>query len=408
MLRSIRPEEARLGMFVHGFEGGWLSHPFWRSKFVVEDEAVLDRLRASTVRAIVIDDARGLAPDTGRAERLKARAVAPPPPVQAPTPTPEPAPSAFEPSPGDPRRMIERSKQVVRQLFEDAGQGRLLPVEDVTAVVSDVSRALKRNRGVLLGITRLKTKDEYTYAHSVAVCALMVNLGREMGLADAQLQELGTAGLLHDLGKATIAAAVLNKPGPLTETEALLVRQHPVRGHEMLVSAGNVCATALDVCLHHHERIDGSGYPFGLAGSDISLPVRIAAVCDVYDAMTSVRPYKNALSPPDAVAAMTRIEGHFDAEILGAFMRSVGVFPRGMLVRLASDRLAVVMANGRHTGRPRVRVFHDAAADRPLEPAELILMGEPECDRVVAEADPAAFALGDGWAERRERLAAGR
>ena len=161
---------------------------------------------------------------------------------------------------------------------------------------------MQRNAGALLGLVRLKSHDDYTFMHSVAVCTLMVVLSRRMGLTEAQVCEAGLAGLLHDVGKARIPLAVLNKPGALSADEYRLVQGHPRLGHDMLAEAGVPTAAVLDVCLHHHERPDGQGYPEGLCGADFSLQARMGAVCDVYDAITSNRPYKSGWGPADSIA----------------------------------------------------------------------------------------------------------
>ena len=147
---------------------------------------------------------------------------------------------------------------------------------------------------------RLKTKDDYTYLHSVAVCALMLVLGRQMGLEGEALRSVGGAGLLHDVGKMAIADEVLNKPGRLTDSEFDLIKTHPVRGWEILQASEIGDATVLDVCRHHHERVDGSGYPDRIQGEALTLFARMGAVCDVYDAVTSDRAYKQGWEPAEA------------------------------------------------------------------------------------------------------------
>jgi len=154
--------------------------------------------------------------------------------------------------------------------------------------------SINRHPDALLSLVRLKTADEYTYMHSVAVCALMVALGRQLGLNDEQCREAGMAGMLHDLGKAAMPQDILNKPGKLTPEEFDIIKQHAMRGYEMLVAGANVSEGVLDVCRHHHERWDGTGYPDGLAREKISLLARMGAVCDVYDASRLIVPTKRA------------------------------------------------------------------------------------------------------------------
>jgi HD-GYP domain-containing protein (c-di-GMP phosphodiesterase class II) len=264
--------------------------------------------------------------------------------------------------------------------------GRALDVEGCVPLVDEIAASMQRNAGAMLGLVRLKTHDDYTFMHSVAVCALMVVLSRRMGLDEAQVREAGLAGLVHDIGKAKIPLEVLNKPGKLTPAEYQRVKDHPRLGHDMLLHSGVASAVALDVCLHHHERPDGQGYPEGLGGEAFSLLARMGAVCDVYDAITSNRPYKEGWLPADSIAKMaewTRA-GKFDASVFRAFVDCVGIYPVGSLVRLGSQRLAVVVEHNPEAPlTPRIKVFYSVRSQLTL-PIELLDLSHSGCrDRIV-------------------------
>ena len=201
------------------------------------------------------------------------------------------------------------------------------------------------------------------------------------------------AGLLHDMGKVAMPHAVLSKPGKLTDEEFQLMRSHPERGHALLLGCvsgpdaalDQVGEGVLDVCLHHHERVDGKGYPHGLMGDEISPLARMGAVCDVYDAITSHRPYKAAWDPSESIGRMASWRaGHFDEPIFQAFVRSLGIYPIGSLVRLESQRLAVVTEqNPEAITRPRVRVFFSARSGMPVT-LETLDLARPGCtDRIT-------------------------
>jgi len=160
--------------------------------------------------------------------------------------------------------IVSKSKEAVFSMFSEARMGKAVDVGNAQEMVEEIADSVMRNPGALIGLARLKTKDDYTYMHSVAVCALMVSLAKQLGLSDEETREAGLAGLLHDIGKMMISAEILNKPGKLTDDEFVAVKEHPVAGHKMLLEAKEVSAVALDVCLHHHEKVDGTGYPFGL------------------------------------------------------------------------------------------------------------------------------------------------
>lgn len=146
-------------------------------------------------------------------------------------------------------------------MFSDVRMGKALEIEEAVSLVDEINQSMERNSNALLSLIRLKTVNEYTYLHSVAVCMLMVAVGRQLGLSGEQLRQAGVAGLLHDVGKMAIPSEVLDKPGKLTDDEFTIIKSHPQRGWEILKSCYQVHETALDVCLHHHERMDGQGYP---------------------------------------------------------------------------------------------------------------------------------------------------
>jgi HD-GYP domain-containing protein (c-di-GMP phosphodiesterase class II) len=199
------------------------------------------------------------------------------------------------------------------------------------------------------------------------------------------------AGLLHDLGKAVMPMEVLNKPGKLTDEEFRIIKSHPVEGHRMLVEGGAVGAIPLDVCLHHHEKVDGSGYPKGLKDAEISLHAKMGAVCDVYDAITSNRPYKAGWDPAESIRKMTEwSKGHFDERVFQAFVKSIGIYPVGSLVRLSSGRLGVVVEQSdKSLLAPRVKVFFSTKS-LTYVPPELIDPSRPGTAEKIAGREEAA------------------
>ena len=398
-LKKIPTGEVRLGMHLHALDGPWLEHPFWKTRFLLSDPADLAALQASAVKACWIDVEKGLdtadadvpasAHPAAAAANLAEPAPATPPPGAAPSPAGGTAPLDEEL-----RRaavLMRRSREAVVAMFGEARMGRAVDAERCSELVEDIAGSVLRNSDALVSLARLKISDDYTYMHSVAVCALMVSLGRTLGLGEHECRIAGLAGLLHDVGKALMPLAVLNKPGKLTDQEFAVMRSHPVRGAELL-RGGTAGPDALDVCLHHHERIDGSGYPYRLAGDRISRLAKMAAVCDVYDAITSNRPYKSGWDPAESIAKMASWKGHFDPEVFAAFVKSLGIYPTGSLVRLESGRLAVVIEqNPGKLVAPVVRVFFSTRSNLPVpvERVDLAAHGQP--DRVVGRESPKAW-----------------
>lgn len=405
MLRRIGRDQARLGMYVHAFDGSWLRHPFWRPHFHLTTPEALQRLLDSEIPSLVIDESRGVAltpdapPGEPPVEPLR-RAVASP--SSSPPPPPQ-RPCSYDEERVRAAKIASRSKRVVRDVLENARQGMGIRAADVADAAEEIAASVHRNPHALIGLTRLRSKDEYTYVHSVAVSALMVNFARHLGLDPDEARELGVAGLLHDVGKMVVPGRILHKPGTLTDEELALVRTHPEQGYRLLTEGEGVSDIALDVARHHHERMDGAGYPLRLTGDEISVHARIAAICDVYDALTSRRPYKDAWTAAEAIGRMHEWEGHFDPALLFRFMGSVGVYPVGMLVRLRSNRLGVVMDNGRRASRPRVNAFH-STRDRVAMPPEVVTIDDSlAADQILGEERPEDWGLED-WPTLRGEL----
>ena len=412
-VKKVTVEQLRLGMYVEQLCCSWIDTPFWQSSFLIESAAQLERIAASRVAEAWINIRRGLdvapvpdgsgpapgAPPTAARMAFRFRAV---------------VPSTMADELGRAAVLLEQSKRALCDMFNEARMGSAVEVRDAMPLVESIAASVLRNPGALIGLARLKTADDYTYMHSVAVCALMIALARQLGIDDELTRELGLAGLLHDIGKMTIPPAVLNKPGRLNEEEMIVVRGHPAKGHAMLLASASVGPVALEVCLHHHERPDGRGYPHRLSGADLGLYARMGAVCDVYDAITSNRPYKAGWCPAESLRRMAEWgrAGQFDETVFAAFVKCLGIYPVGTLVRLQSGRLGVVLEQpcGKSLLMPKVKIFFSTRSRSYITPVLLDLGAPGERDAIVACENAAEWGLknidhywlGDGMPRRAE------
>ncbi len=398
MLRRIPVKSVRLGMFIHEFVGSWMEHPFWRSKFLLDKEHDRQRILGSSLTELWIDTSRGLdvENDEGVSVEQAEQAIDQRLEQAASAETPSFMQRSLQEEVAQAAQVCRKARRAVQRMFQDVRMGQAIDAEQMQPLVEDIAASVMRNPSAIIGLARLKTQNEYTYMHSVAVCALMSALARQLQMEPDLVYQAGLAGLLHDIGKARIANAILDKPGKLTDSEFATIKKHPELGHAMLLAGKGVGAIPLDVCLHHHEKVDGSGYPHGLHGDQISVLARMGAICDVYDAITSDRPYKRGWNPAEAMRKMAEwTQGHFDEQLFQSFVKAVGIYPTGSLVRLSSQRLAVVVEqSGEQLLKPKVRVFMDARTRRTISEELIDLSQSDSQERILSRESVEVWGLG--------------
>lgn len=396
MLKTISTKELKVGMFIQQMQGAWFDHPFWRKSFLLKDFDDLSKLLASNIASVQIDTEKSLVAvgDEVVTDTLVNDAVGGFAITESAKAGTQRVPASEEYHTAI--NLINTSKASVQRMFGEARMGKAMNAEDALPLVNDIMASVSRNQGVITSLVRLKSKDDYTYMHSVAVSALMIALARELRLNEEQTRQAGLAGLYHDVGKMAIPDDILNKPAGLSDEEFIMMRKHSEFGHAILSRSKQIDEVCLDVCLHHHEKIDGTGYPHKMKGSEISLFAKMGAVCDVYDAITSNRPYKAGWEPGVSLHRMAQWTGHFDQDILKAFVKCIGIYPIGSLVKLKSGRLAVVIdQNEASLLTPVVKVIFSTKSKLRIQPEIVHLAKIGGRDEILGHEDPRVWGIHD-------------
>jgi len=375
MLKKISTTELCVGMYVEKLNVSWVNHPFWKSSFKIESLKDLQKIKTSKVIFAWIDDSKGV--------DIPLKKISDTPASMRPIvnkKVKKKINSTLVEEMETAKLVLKQAKSATQLMFKEIRMGRSIDIKDVAPLVDEIYESVSRNSSALLCLTQIKNKDNYTYMHSVAVCALMISLGKQINY-QGDFHQLGLAGLLHDVGKMAIPEDVLNKEGKLSEDEFNIVKNHPRGGFELLKESDeDICDIALDVCLHHHERIDGKGYPDGLIAEEISLEAKMGAICDVYDAITSDRCYKKGWDPAESLKKMASWKkGHFDDSLFRAFVKTVGIYPSGTLLKLRSSRLAVVTEQSdKSLLAPKIKIFYSSTSKSviPLKIVDLNSSGE--------------------------------
>ncbi len=287
-----------------------------------------------------------------------------------------------------------RALRMVRTACTSLIAGSLLDTPAISDIVDMLIDDLSTKPDLLINMFDIRLQDDYTFAHSVNVCSFAILIGMSCSLRRDQLRELAIGALMHDLGKTLVPSDLLKKPGPLSPAEYEQVQEHASAGFEILRRQGEIGLLSAHIAFQHHERMDGSGYPRGLAGSEIHLYGRIVAVADVYDALVSDRAYRPRFLPHRAAELLLEQNGQFfDAEIVHRFLQQVAFYPTGTLVRLSTGVIGVVVdVNKPVTTRPIVRALYDAEGEDLDDYYELDLSRNSDISIIEVIADETRLA----------------
>lgn len=398
MIKKIEVSQLKVGMYIHDLNCHWMAHPFARNRFKLSSESQIEKIRQGGFVSVFIDTTKGLDAKDAHTRKEAADALEQELIALVESERQLPRQVSLYQELAKASEIRNQAQQKVRDVMQDVRLGKMIALDEIDTVVQDITDSILRNSSALIGLLHIKNKDDYTFLHSVGVSALLVSFCISAGMDKATVRQAGLGGLLHDIGKAKVPEAILNKQGKLTDEEFGIIKGHPRDGCDLLSQIAGIGPIPLDIALHHHERFDGSGYPDRLIGKEINELAQMAAIVDVYDAITSDRCYHTGMCPAEALRKMHEwSNSHFDTKQIQAFMRCVGIYPVGTLVKLESGLLGFVVEHQEtKLLTPRVKVFYNTRSNSYISPHELDLskpLGKGGGDRIVSYESPAKWKL---------------
>ena len=393
MVKKIKTNELKPGMYIHDINCSWLDHPFFGRSMSIEDDAMVEKIVNYGIREVYIDTDIGTdvesAPTKEEADRVIVEEI-----------------HKINEIDFDDIKHVAVGKEIfmakkvrkealntVTNVMNNIKMGAQIHKEEVEGVVNDIIVSMLRNPNAMMSLGMLRKTDEYLYQHSISVCALMVSFGKLLGFDSKLLKEIGLGAMLHDIGTMQVPNKIIIKQNGLTEPEYEEVKKHVIYGQNILKETEGVTDMSIITACQHHERMDGTGYPKGLKGDEISRPGKAIAIIDVYDALTTKRCYRHLIPPAEAIKMIYEwSENKFERELVQKFIKCIGIYPVGSLVRLESGMLAVVFDHSTDDLlRPLVRVVYDTKKERIVMPYVIDLSkpsGKGGADRIVGYETP--------------------
>ncbi len=403
-LVKVRTNDLNVGMFVHDVGRRWIGHPWPKKSKLITSESDIKQLKRYGIREVTVDLNRN------RSRKPRAEAVEEIPEdgretmEELPDVESKPAELFKQPLELIPiEDEIPRAREVYFTALETAREftiaaraGRQVNVAKVRENIEELIDSAFRNRDAALAILKLKSYDEYIFTHSLNVAVLAIGMGFHLKLNRADILSLGMGAMLHDLGKTGVPLSILNKKGRLTDEEYNTIKHHPVIGARLLEKQQEVPPQTIDMTRHHHERIDGSGYPDGLSGDELSSMMTITGLSDVYDALSSDRIYHKGLLPHEALKIIfTLRDKQFNRQWIERFVQCLGIYPAGTLIQLNSGEIGVVSSVNRGMLlRPVIRPIFNRFGQRVIDKDFLDLQDSKYLDRNIIDVlDPKELKL---------------
>lgn len=405
---KVSTQHLQIGMYICELDRSWLDTPFPFQGFYIRTNSEIKEVRAFC-EYVYIDCEKGV--------KLTQPAISKPSPLlkkkEKKVYTPRSArvvnmrPGYY----GEKLKPIQRELSSAHQIMMDLTRaveqtsfnlksGNKYDFSATKKLAEKMVESVIRNPNTMVWLTQLKKKGGYTYNHSLKSAVLASVFGRHLGLEEEELKMLATGVLLADVGKTKISSKLLEKTENLTDEELTTVRSHVELGVELLAKDSSTDHRVLTITETHHERYDGSGYPYGLVGEEIPTIGQIAGIVDTFDAMTSKKPYGRQYTPSQAMEWLYKQRNHlFSSKMVDEFIQAVGLYPSGSLVYLSDNSIGLVLSHNKEKRlKPEILLLKDAndkVLDKPkfIDLSKKSLFSKSEKPSVAGNVDPSSFQI---------------
>ncbi|WP_028116622.1 HD-GYP domain-containing protein [Ferrimonas senticii] len=373
MIQTIPLRQLTIGMYIVEIPG----HPQLsvRQQGVIRSPQVLRLLQQQGVASVMVDFDRSSAtlhPQPGTNNQSQATSV-----------TKTNAANFSEELPRA-QKLYNQARKLQQRTMENLLHGDGIDLQAIDKTAEAFIDSIFRNADALGCLRLLRDKDEYLLEHSIGVTILMVMFAKHLQISGQQLHDLCVGALLHDVGKIRVPDKVLQKPGKLSDAEFVIMKSHAMYSREIMNQTEGLSPIAREVAAQHHEKLDGSGYPMGLKGDQISHYGRMIAICDIYDALTADRVYRPGMLPIQALKILASMAPHhLDEQLLRQFIHCVGLYPPGSFVELASGHLALVLESNSNPLLPMVKVIYNVRTNERVMHEQIDLAGPYNRDKIV-------------------------
>lgn len=395
MIKRIPLSALRVGMYISDLNNDWIPHNNNRRRGFIRSEATLEKIARLGVEFVYIDTGKGEdSAEAVPAEHIDQTNEAMLQKVGADKPEPFRR-ASFDEEVLVAQSIHQEAQGLVGNLMQNVKLGQAIDLNPIHDLADQLQGSVFRNHNALACLGRIREKDNYLLEHSVNLSVLMSIFGKSLNHSDDALHQLIVGAMLHDIGKILVPDEILHKPGRLTEAEFAEMKKHASHSRDILLATEGIGELAVLTAAEHHEKLDGSGYPQGLKGEAISLQGRMAAIADVYDAITSDRVYHKGMTPTQGLKKLLEWSGtHLDPKLVRQFIRCLGLYPVGSLVLLESGRLgAVVETNEQDQRLPVVRIMYHTRFRMPIKLETLDLSRPGVQDHILRAVDPDEYKI---------------